>query len=170
MRGALCLMMVVLASGFVAPSATPVEQGPAAADRLLEELVSVERAALDRWIKLDPQGYLDLYAPELTYFDPTTEKRVDGARAVQERFAAMKNVKLPFTKVRYELREPRVQRHGDVAVLTFNVINYGTLPDRPESVLTRWNSTEVYGRVDGKWKIIHSHWSFVKPELKPPGS
>jgi ketosteroid isomerase-like protein len=170
MRGALCLVFVVLGGGFVAPSATPVEQGPAAADRLLEELVSLERAALDRWIKLDPQGYLDLFAPELTYFDPTTEKRVDGARAMQERLAAIKNVKLPFTKPRYELLDPRVQRHGDVAVLTFNVVNYGTLPDRPESVLARWNSTEVYGRVDGKWKIIHSHWSFVKPELKPPGS
>jgi ketosteroid isomerase-like protein len=89
---------------------------------------------------------------------------------MQERVAFMKNVKLPFTKPRYELLEPRVQRHGDVAVLTFQVVNYGTLPDQPESVLARWNSTEVYRRVDGKWKIIHSHWSFVKPELRRPGS
>ena len=170
MRRAICLVVVILANGFVAPAATFVGQGPGPADRLLEELVSLERAALDRWIKLDPQGYLDLYAQELTYFDPTTEKRVDGMRAMQERVAPMKNVKLPFTKVRYELLDPRVQRHGDIAVLTFNVVNYGTLPDRPESVLTRWNSTEVYGRVNGKWKIIHSHWSFVKPELRQPGS
>ena len=28
---------------------------------------------------------------------------------------------------------------------------------------------EVYGRLDGKWKIVRSHWSFVKPELKQPG-
>ena len=169
MRGAICLVVVLLASGFVAPAATPVEPGPGSADRLLEELVSLERAALDRWIQLDPQGYLDLYAQELTYFDPTTEKRVDGVRAMQERLAAMKNVKLPFTKPRYELLDPRVQRHGDVAVLTFNAVNHGTLPGQPESVLSRWNSTEVYGRVDGKWKIIHSHWSYVKPELKRPG-
>jgi hypothetical protein len=29
-------------------------------DRLLDELVALERSALDRWIRLDPQGYLDL--------------------------------------------------------------------------------------------------------------
>jgi ketosteroid isomerase-like protein len=170
MRSAMWLVVVVLANAFVAPTATPAGEGPRSSDRLLEELVSLERSALDRWIKLDPQGYLDLYAQELTYFDPTTEKRVDEVRAMQERVAGMKNVKLPFTNPRYELLDPRLQRHGDVAVLTFQAVNYGMLPDRPESVLARWNSTEVYGRVDGKWKIIHSHWSFVKPELRPPGS
>src|SRR5438045_3391266 len=32
--------------------------------------------------------------------------------------------------------------------------------------LARRNSTEVDGRIDGKWKIAHSHWPYVKPELK----
>ena len=74
-----------------------------------------------------------------------------------------------FKDRRYEMIAPRVQRHGDVAILTFNLVNYGRLPDRAESALTRWNSTEVYGRAGGKWKIIHSHWSFTKPEVKQPG-
>jgi hypothetical protein len=26
----------------------------------------------------------------------------------------------------------------------------------------------VYARVDAGWRIVHSHWSFVKPELKQP--
>jgi ketosteroid isomerase-like protein len=55
--------------------------------------------------------------------------------------------------------DPKVQRHGDVALLTFNLVNYGKLPDAPERVLARWNSTEVYSRIGGTWKIIHSHWS-----------
>ena len=33
-------------------------------DCLLDELVALERSALNRWIRLDPQGYLDLQAPE----------------------------------------------------------------------------------------------------------
>ena len=45
---------------------------------LSQEIITLERAALDRWIRLDPQGYLDLQAPEVTYFDPFTERRVDG--------------------------------------------------------------------------------------------
>jgi hypothetical protein len=30
----------------------------------------------------------------------------------------------------------------------------------------RWNSTEVDQRLNGTWKIVHSHWSYVKPVLK----
>jgi ketosteroid isomerase-like protein len=138
-------------------------------DSLLKELVALERSALDRWIALDPKGYLDLCAPEVTYFDPTTERRVDGLQAMQERLMPMKNAKVPFKDPRYEMSGPKVQRHGDVALLTFNLINYGKLADRPESVLARWNSTEVYRRIDRKWMIIHSHWSYIKPELKQPG-
>ena len=59
----------------------------------------------------------------------------------------------------------RVQRYGDVALLTFNLINYGHVSEEPETILSRWNSIEVYGRIDGEWRIIHSHWSYIKPEL-----
>jgi len=62
-------------------------------DGLLEELVALERSALDRWIKLDPQGYLDIQAPDVTYFDPFTERRIDGLDAMQVRAAAMKKMK-----------------------------------------------------------------------------
>jgi ketosteroid isomerase-like protein len=140
------------------------------ADALLEELVSLERSALDRWVTLDPQGYLGLYADEVTYFDPTTETRLSGLEAMKTRFAPMKDLKLPFTDPRYEMLEPKVQRHGDVALLTFNLVNYGKLADQPERVLARWNSSELYARVDGKWRIIHSHWSYVRPEIKQPNS
>ena len=70
-------------------------------DRLLEDLVALERSALDRWIKLDPQGYLDLQAPEVTYFDPFTERRVDGLDATQVRLAPMKKMKPPFRDPRW---------------------------------------------------------------------
>jgi ketosteroid isomerase-like protein len=139
-------------------------------DAVLEELVALERSALDRWIIFDPDGYLGLYAPDVTYFDPTTQRRVAGLTAMQTRLAPMKTMKPPFSDPRYELIEPRVQRHGDVALLTFNLINYGKLSDGAERELARWNSTEVYSRVNGQWKIIHSHWSYTQPQEKPPGS
>jgi hypothetical protein len=37
--------------------------------------------------------------------------------------------------------------------------------DGPKTT-ARWNSTEVYQRFNGSWKIVHSHWSYVKPVLK----
>ena len=100
-------------------------------------------------------------APEVTYFDLFTERRVDGLDAMQVRLAPMKKMKPPFTDPRYEMVDPKVQRHGDVALLTFNLVNYGKLPGAPERVLARWNSTEVYSRIGGTWKIIHSHWSYI---------
>jgi len=139
-------------------------------DRLLEELIALECSALDRWIRLDPQGYLDIFASEVTYFDPFTETRVDGLDAMQVRLAPMKTMESPFADLRYDMIDPTVQRHGDVALLTFNLVNYGKLPDAPERVLARWNSTEVYIRTGGTWKIIHSHWSYIQPELKQTGS
>ena len=139
-------------------------------DRVFEELVALERSALDRWITLDPEGYLDLLAPEVTYFDPFTEKRVDGREAMQVRLAPMKEMTLPFTDPRYDMIDPKIQSHEDVAILTFNLVNYARLPNGPERVLARWNATGVYSRIGGRWKIIHSHWSYTQPEPKQPGS
>jgi len=104
-------------------------------------------------------------APEITYFDPAVEKRVDGLQA-------MRAYLTPFTgriKVdHYDMIAPKVQRHGSVAVLTYNLISYGKMQDGPDTILARWNSTEVYALVEGGWKIVHNHWSYIKPELKQP--
>jgi ketosteroid isomerase-like protein len=129
-----------------------------------ETIIALERAALDRWIKGDPQGYLETYGPEMTYFDPTTERRIDG-------LAAMKEYLVPFTgkiKIdRYEMIGATGQGTGDIAVLTYNLVNHVTRNGKVGIV--RWNSTSVYGRQGSKWKLIHSHWSYTNPELKQPG-
>lgn len=135
----------------------------AADDYSPDKIIALERAALDRWIKGDPQGYLQIMAPEVTYFDPMQEKRVDGLNAIKEMLK-------PFTgkiKVdRYEMINPKVQRDGHVAVLTFNLISHVTPPGVTPAITARWNTTEVYRQIGGSWKIIHSHFSYIKPELK----
>jgi hypothetical protein len=47
---------------------------------LSQEIIALERSALDRYVAFDPEGYLSISAPEVTYFDPMREKRVDGWR------------------------------------------------------------------------------------------
>ena len=137
---------------------------------LLDELVALERSALDKWIRRDPQGYLDLYASDVTYFDPFQRTRVDGIEGIRAMLAALMAAAPPnaVTEPRYELVGTRVQQYGEVGILTFQVINYGRLKGAPESVLARWNSTETYRRIGGRWRIVHSHWSFTTPGLKPP--
>ena len=78
----------------------------------------------------------------------------------------MARMKPPFTNPRYDMIAPRLQVHGDAALLTFNLVSYGTPPGGKEIVVARWNSSELYARVGGAWKIVHSHWSLTKPELK----
>jgi uncharacterized protein (TIGR02246 family) len=153
---------VLSASMLLAMVAATACQG-SGTDTPPDEIVAMERAALDRWGKGDPQGYLDIMAKEVTYFDPNQDKRIDGHDAMAKMLAPITGkVKVS----RFDMIDPKVQSHGDAALLTFNLVSYVNGPDGKERAAARWNSTEVYGRIDGQWRIVHSHWSCIKPELK----
>jgi ketosteroid isomerase-like protein len=51
---------------------------------------------------------------------------------------------------------------GDAAILTLQFVSHGS-----EGAM-RWNCTEVYQRLDDDWKIVHTHWSFVKVTAAAP--
>ena len=137
--------------------------GPASQTDVAAQIIALERGALDRWGKGDPGGYQEIYAPEVTYFDPMQDKRIDGLDAIKAMQAPI------WGKVhvdRYDMIDPKVQHYGDVAVLTFNLLSYRVDAEGKETVVGRWNSTEVYHATGGAWRIIHVHWSYLKPELK----
>ena len=143
----------------------PAQQRPTVA----EHIIGLEKAALDRWIRSDPDGYLDIYARDATYFDPFTQKRVDGIAALRAQVEPIRSMKPPFTDIRYEMVDPRVQVDGDVAVLSFNLVDYGKpVGSSQETVVARWNASEVYRRDRGAWKIMHTHWSFLQPQMAAP--
>ena len=125
---------------------------------LADHLISLEHAALDRWIRGDPDGYLSLYTNDGTYFDPFRDHRVDGRDELKALLAAMTGIALPFTEPRYDMIRPRVEVDGGMAVLSFNLVNYGKpVGSAEETVLARWNATQVYRQLDGAWRIIHTH-------------
>src|SRR5260370_37650936 len=69
------------------------------------EIIGLARAALESWGKGDPQGYLEIMAPDMTYFDPALEKRLDGLAAVTKYIA-------PFTwKLRID-SDDMIHPHG----------------------------------------------------------
>ena len=129
-----------------------------------ETLVALEKGALDKWSKGDPTGYYDIMAADENYFDPLTKKRVDGKAALKAHIDPFAG---KFSIDRVEMVDPHVRRVGDLAVLTFNLNDYGAQMNGGPKETARWNSTEVFQRIDGQWKIVHSHWSYVTPELKP---
>jgi ketosteroid isomerase-like protein len=129
-------------------------------DRTLsDQIVMLERGALDRWGQGDPGGFLDVYAADISYFDPATELRIDGHPAMSEYYA-------PWTGkiriARYELLNPQVVVAGSMALLTYNLVNYIRDAGGAESVGSRWNSTTVYRQDGAAWRSIHSHWSYTR--------
>src|SRR5512142_2339466 len=119
---------------------------------IAQKIIAIERAALDRWSKGDVDGFLEISAPDVVYFDPGTARRLNGIadlRALYDQFRG---------KIRidhYELVDPKVQIDGNIAVLTFNFVSRGSEGEM------RWNTTEIYRRDGSNWRIMHTHWSFT---------
>jgi hypothetical protein len=91
------IVAVALIAGWGSSFGNQVQQGA-------DEVIALERSALDRWGRGDVGGFLSLYADEITYFDPMTDRRVDGLpamRAWYEPFAGK------FTIDRYEMVDPK---------------------------------------------------------------
>ncbi len=124
-----------------------------------DQILLLERAALDRWGKGDPSGFLDLYAADITYFDPGTATRIDGHQAMVDYYRPWVG---KIEIARYEMLNPRMVVDGTMALLTYNLVNYVRDAHGVESVGSRWNSTTVYQRRGNTWKAIHSHWSFTR--------
>ena len=119
-------------------------------------IVEMERAALERWGRGDPDGFIDLSAAEVSYFDPFTERRLDGLAALRSWYDRIRG-KIHIE--RFEIIEPRVQVAGDIAVLTYRFQSHGSEGS------THWNTSEVYRRSPAGWKIIHTHWAFHQPKI-----
>ena len=123
-----------------------------------DQILMLERAALDRWGNGDPGGFLELYTADITYFDPVTAARIDGHQAMVDYYRPWIG---KIQIARYEMLNPQVVVGGNMALLTYNLVNYHDA-DGVESVGSCWNSTMVYQHRGGTWKTIHSHWSFTR--------
>jgi len=127
-------------------------------------IIALEKGALDRWGQGDPIGFVDIAAPQITYFDPDVELRIDGIEAFTE---VMEGIKGKIFMDGYELLNPTVEIANELAVLSFNYTSWGE-PDG-EPWRSNWNSSEVYRKIDGGWRLIHSHWSRTQPESGAAG-
>jgi hypothetical protein len=125
---------------------------------IISTVIGLEKAALEKWYKGDPSGFIDISADDVVYFDPFTEQRLDGLETLTKYLEVIRG---EVNVSRYEKPNPNVQVTSEMAVLTFNLFSYSG------DKIAKWNCTEVY-RLErtGQWKIIQTHWSFIKPDLK----
>ena len=133
---------------------------PAAADTnetTAREIIALERKVMDAWQAGDPDPFLALAAPEITYFHVVTDQRLDGLPAVRALVEGYRGMPL-FDS--YEMASPKVQLGGDTAILTYILVRH------VGASTTRWNSTQVYQRKKEGWRVVHSHWSATR-SLEP---
>ncbi|HNX51330.1 MAG TPA: DUF4440 domain-containing protein [Thermoanaerobaculaceae bacterium] len=117
-------------------------------------ILALEKAALDRWGKGDPSGFLEICDPDVTYFDPGLELRIDGLKALTRYYDGLRG---QVSLDRFELLNPSVRVGSELAVLTFNYVSWSGQAE------SRWNCTEVYRRRDDRWLIVQTHWSRTRP-------
>lgn len=139
----------------------PLEHPARPYEGVLAELMALEAGAMVRWRKGDPWGFIELYDASATYMDTGTPQRIDGRDALEAEYATRAG------KIFYDVSDfiaPQVQVCGDTAVLFYRFFSTTLHPDGSVADRIPWNSTEVYTRIGGAWKIIHNHWSFIRGE------
>jgi ketosteroid isomerase-like protein len=141
----------------------PVQLSPREYDGVLGEVMALESAAMERWRKGDPWGFVELYAPDITYFDTGTPQRLNGLEAMKAEYAQRQREGKIFYDV-MDFIDPKVQVCGDMAVLTYRFFSTRLNPDGSVSSRSPWNCSEVYARLDRNWRILHNHWSFIRGE------
>jgi uncharacterized protein (TIGR02246 family) len=127
-----------------------------------ETILSLERSMNDRWNKGDVDGALEVYSEDVTYFDPLTERRLDGRKAVAAYFRQFFEGKLNILRNKFPNPHVIVSDGGDFAVLTYNLLNIVPDGNGGEKSGTAWNSTQVYRLIDGQWRVAHVNWSFTR--------
>ncbi len=123
------------------------------------QIIAMERDALERGAKGEIDAFIDISDPDVVYFDPSLERRIDGLDALKEYYH--KNSRPPEEEYDIELINPKVQSASELAVLTFNYRSTGRRTGRIEL----WNCTEAFRQTAQGWRIIQTHWSWTRPKL-----
>jgi len=140
---------------------TSRDLGSSHKDRIAEitkHLLSLEDDAMESWRQGDPWGWTEISSDDVTYFDPTLEAPIVGLEALKTYYANIEG------KIKYEGSEylqPQVQVYGDTAVLSYRYVSTNIGENGTPAHHTRWNCTEVYVKIHNKWKIVHTHWSYI---------
>ena len=95
---------------------------------------------MERWRNGDPWGFIEIYAPDATYFDTGTRQRINGWEALKDELAQRAG------KIFYDVMDfidPRVQVCGDMAVLVYRFLSTWLNRDGSVANRTPWNCSET---------------------------
>lgn len=146
----------------------PIPHTSRTLDGVWGELYGMEAAAMERWRKGDPLGFIEIGHPELTYFDTGTPHRINSLEELRAEYVRREG------KIFYDVMdfiEPQVLVCGDMAVLAYRFFSTRLNLDGSVASRTPWNCSEVFIRGGGRWQTIHTHWSLISGKrIASPGA
>jgi ketosteroid isomerase-like protein len=145
----------------------PITVKPVQLSTKANEILALEKAAMKRWSQGDPDGFLTLSVPGVTYFYPILPGRLTGIASLTEFYNGMRGKAGGAAAVDYV--DPRVVIVGDAALLAYRYLWAGLDADDTVTARSAWNCTEVYHRQAGQWRIVHTHWSMIGGERPDSG-
>ena len=140
---------------------SPAHGRAAVAPEIQQALVVAHRGLVEAFERGDVEAICDLLYPsqELLVFHPLLRGRFNSVERIRAALPAMFDAMGPAT---WTDVHPMVVAEGEVAWVTSDVlIEAGRLA---EPFVGR--GTEIWVHEDGRWRLIHGHWSTV-PEERP---
>src|SRR6266536_4718119 len=69
----------------------------------IDEIIHLEKRALERWCRGDPSGFLEISASDVVYFDPFLDRRLDGLSALTAYYESLRG---KISASRFEVLRP----------------------------------------------------------------
>lgn len=139
----LCVMLLSLAIGQQTSKSTE------------DEVIAITKAQWAAQVQKNTGEAMKNLADDYTEFNQNYSTRVEG-KAVATRLAEAE-ASGSGGLVAAEMANPKVQVHGDVAILSYNFM--GVTKDKDGKIEnTRAKSTRVYVRQGGQWRLVHANF------------
>lgn len=130
---------------------------------VLEELIAHETANLDAWYGAsDPSMYVAEVADTGTAYDAFMPKTLMAGQELVDFYSSLEGMIPPID---YQIVDPAVDVHGDVAIFTFFL--EGTNTADPDMPYGPWGTTKVMKRTADGWEMLHTHFSSPVPPPPP---
>lgn len=128
---------------------------PSGKEDVKAAIIALEKQALELWNSGNPDGFIELSSDDVIYVDPAFEHKIEGKKALEEYYNTIRGkVKIDL----YRMIDPVVRLSSDMAVLMYDYEAHR------DGQIFKMHCTEAYqSDSSNRWKIIHTHWSFVMP-------
>jgi ketosteroid isomerase-like protein len=123
---------------------------------VVQTILGIEKAMVRDFNAGKIEQLLERFHPRVVGFSSTQQERISGRAAMRRTFNYYHQAS---GRMKYQILKPQVQVFGETAIATFTwTVELGAA--RPRHII-KGRGSHVFARQDGKWQIVHEHFSRV---------